>query len=142
MKKVSVSLIIENSKGQILLLLRDDKQGIPFPNQWYILGGTAEEGESPEVAIKREMQEEIELNLSELPPPKIYDWPDKVEYAFYIKKDLDLDNTPLHEGQRLQYFSREEIEGMELAFHDKEIARDFFMRKSENNELSSNWKLS
>jgi 8-oxo-dGTP diphosphatase len=134
MKKTAVCLIIENSKGEILLLLRDNKEGIPFPNQWYILGGSKEEEESPEEAIRREMKEEIELELPELPSPKVFDWPEKLEYVYHVKLDLDLSNLPLNEGQRLQYFSPEEINGMELAFHDNKIVMDHFSTKGEIRE--------
>jgi 8-oxo-dGTP diphosphatase len=144
MKKSTVTLIIENSKGEILLLLRDNKEDIPFPNQWYILGGSAEEGELPIDAIKREIKEEIEIELPELSLHKVYNWPEKIEYVYNIKMDLDLERTPLNEGQKLQYFSQVEIEGLDLGFHDKEIALDYFSTriKENNNEMRSSWKLS
>ena len=73
MKKKGVVIIIENEKGEILLQLRDDKPTIPYPNKWVLFGGRAEENESFEEAIKREMQEEIELDLKTFKLFRIYE---------------------------------------------------------------------
>jgi len=125
-RKRAVTIIIQNGKGEILLMLRDNKPDIPFPNQWCILGGGIEKDETPEDAIKREMMEEIELALVDPQLFKAYEWEDKDEHAYHVTLDLDLDVTPVHEGQKIQFFSQAEIEKMQLAFHDSEIARDFF----------------
>ena len=129
MKKLVVSLIIENTEGKLLLLLRDNKPTIPFPNHWHTPGGKAEAGETPEQAIAREMKEEIELELKEFSLFKKYEWPEKTEYVYYIKAGLDPSTTPIHEGQKLQYFAASEIEKMNLAFHNNEILHDFFASK-------------
>lgn len=129
-KKVGVSLIAENSKGEILLMLRDNNPNIPYPNYWYTPGGTAEEGETPEEAIRREMQEEMELSLPDLSLYKVFDWPDDsyvyTDHVFYIQADLDPVHTPLHEGQMIKFFTRTEVEALDLAFRDNVIMRDFF----------------
>ena len=54
-----VAIIIENTQGEILLILRDDDPGISFPNYWTLVGGKVEEDETPELAAHREMLEEI-----------------------------------------------------------------------------------
>ncbi len=131
-RKKVVCLIIENTKGEILLLLRDDKPEIPYPNKWDIPGGIVEPYETfPLEAIRREMKEEIELEFSDAPIFKIYKWKEKTEYVFYLKIDLDIAKTELHEGQKLQYFSKQEIDTMELAFYSKEILKDYFKWRDE-----------
>ena len=124
-KGTSVCIIIENSESEILLMLRDNESAIQFPNQWVTLGGRAEAGETPEKAIRREMKEEIGLYLSDFKLFKIYDWPEKIEYVYHVRLDLDLSKTQLHEGQKIQYFKKEEIPKMRLAFHDNDILNDF-----------------
>jgi len=124
--KKTVTVLIENAKGEFLMLLRDDKPTIPYPNQWYIPGGIMEEGETPEEAIKREMLEELELDLSPLKFLKTYYWPEKVEHVFHIHLDLNPALVKLHEGQKIQFFSKEELLKMKLAFHDSEIISEFF----------------
>jgi mutator protein MutT len=57
-------LIITNDKGEILLMKRDNKNTIPFPDTWDIFGGHVEEGETPEEGMKREIREELEWNVT------------------------------------------------------------------------------
>lgn len=46
-------------KGRILLILRDNKQDIPFPNTWEYVGGAKKSDESFEEAGLREVKEEL-----------------------------------------------------------------------------------
>ena len=64
MKKIA-AIILENDKGDILLYLRDNKPGIPFPNYWDLIGGHVEEGETPDQALVREVKEELNIDLKE-----------------------------------------------------------------------------
>jgi 8-oxo-dGTP diphosphatase len=125
-KKRSVCILFENKKGEILFLLRDDKPTIPFPNRWDVLGGVVEDGESPEEAIVREMDEELELKMKDFEIFKVFEWPEKTETVFYKKLDLDLNKVNLHEGQKVEYFSKEKLLATDLAFHDNEIIKEFF----------------
>ena len=52
-------------KDQILTLLRDDREDIPWPNQWDLPGGGRENNEDPIETAKRELQEEFGLILPE-----------------------------------------------------------------------------
>lgn len=61
MKKIA-AIILENDKREILLSLRDNKPGIPFPNYWDLIGGHVEEGETPEEALVREVKTEFISN--------------------------------------------------------------------------------
>ena len=121
-----VGVILLNSKNQVLLILRDDFPTIPFPNHWDLPGGHVEPGETPEECLQREMQEEMELVLS---GPKLfhsYSWPDFNEYIYWQRLDLDLKILPLHEGQRAEYFSIENLPQLKLAFKSKEVIPEFF----------------
>jgi 8-oxo-dGTP diphosphatase len=120
------SIIFVNDQHKVLLFLRDDKPEIPYPGLWDILGGHVEEGETPEQCIKREMQEEIGLELNEFALFRVYDFNDRIEYTFWKKADLDIDRIPLNEGQCLKWFSREEAVRTPLAFGGDRILRDFF----------------
>lgn len=115
------SMIFYNSTGEVLLFLRDDKQEIPFPNCWDLLGGHAENGETPERCIQREILEEIEVELGVPSLFRAYTLEDRNEYTFWQRADWDIANLPLHEGQRMKWFSRAEI----LVMTDSEIAFGF-----------------
>ena len=125
-KPIGVGIILLNSKREVLLFLRDDKPTIPFPNIWDLPGGHPEEAESPEDGIRREMMEEMDLELGEIKFFRKYEWSDFDEYIFWKEIDLDIASINLHEGQRLAYFSPNEIDDTELAFHYNQMFKDFF----------------
>ena len=54
--------------GRWLLQLRDDIEGILYPGQWALFGGHLDSGETPEVALRRELEEEINWKGSDLTP--------------------------------------------------------------------------
>jgi ADP-ribose pyrophosphatase YjhB (NUDIX family) len=58
-----VAIIIENSKKEFLLLLRDDKLGLSFAKYWTLIGGRVEDGETPEIAAHRELLEKTGLKM-------------------------------------------------------------------------------
>lgn len=118
--------ILINSQKQVLLVLRDDKPSIPFPNTWALLGGYIEENESPEAAILRELREEINLELTEIQLFKYYAWAECDEYIFWHQIDLDIDKIKLNEGQKLAYFGQEELEHLSFASHYGEILNEFY----------------
>ncbi len=120
-------IILLNSCNQVLLFLRDNKASIPFPNMWDLLGGLLENGESPEDGVRREILEEIELELGSINFFKEYDFDNRSIYIFWKKIDLDLAKTKLNEGQRLAYFSEEDITKTSLAFNYNLILHDFFV---------------
>ena len=120
-------IIFINSNNEILLLLRDDVPNIPFPNQWDIPGGKIEEGETPDFAVKREMKEELGLDtLNDLKLFKIYNSENLTDFIFWKKLDLNIDKITLNEGQKIQYFSLDEIRKMKLAFNYNQVVEEFF----------------
>jgi 8-oxo-dGTP diphosphatase len=135
--KKGASILFLNHANQVLLLLRDDRQEIPFPNCWDALGGHVEEGETPRECITREMNEEIGKSLKDPRLFNVYDMEDRIEYTFWQREDFDIDEIHLNEGQRLKWFTEEEIKRMpneELAFGFKSILLDFFHQKPFHNE--------
>jgi 8-oxo-dGTP diphosphatase len=135
--KKGASILFLNQANQVLLLLRDDRQEIPFPNCWDALGGHVEEGETPRECITREMNEEIGKSLKDPRLFNVYDMEDRIEYTFWQREDFDIDEIHLNEGQRLKWFTEEEIKRMpneELAFGFKSILLDFFHQKPFHNE--------
>jgi 8-oxo-dGTP pyrophosphatase MutT (NUDIX family) len=56
---VHVALAILYHQDQFLLQLRDNIPGIKYPAHWGLFGGHLEPGETPDVAMKRELMEEI-----------------------------------------------------------------------------------
>ncbi|MBA3314890.1 MAG: NUDIX domain-containing protein [Planctomycetaceae bacterium] len=130
-RKSGTSIIFFNERGEILLFLRDDKDSIPYPDCWDLLGGRVKPQESPRDCIEREMKEEIEYFLEK---PELYkesDFDDRKEFTYWKevnKAAFDAYNRPLHEGQRLQWFSKDEIERLppeSIAFGFRELLLEF-----------------
>jgi len=126
MKRKGCSIIFINDKEQVLLFLRDDIPEIPFPNMWDVPGGHLEPGETPEKCIVREMREEMDLNLEDFKFFSVREFDDRIEYTFWKKQNLDISLITLYEGQRLDWFSKEEVEKTELALGFNQILESFF----------------
>jgi 8-oxo-dGTP diphosphatase len=129
MKKIA-AIILENAKGEFLLALRDNKPGIPFPNHWDLIGGHVEEGETPEEALVREYKEELDLDLKEYTFYKKVeclkgDAYDNIKYIYSGKINIPIEEITLLEGERPQYFSREEIPDVKFANIIKSIVLDY-----------------
>lgn len=129
MKKIA-AIIFENDKGEFLLYKRDHKPGIPFPGYWDLIGGHVEEGETPEEALVREVKEEIDIDLKEYIFYKIYecltgDAYENIKYIYTGKINIPIEEITLLEGERPQYFSREEIPNVNFANILKTIVMDY-----------------
>jgi 8-oxo-dGTP diphosphatase len=120
-------IIFLNSNNEVLLLLRDDKIDIPFPGMWDIPGGKIEENESPEDAVRREMNEELGIkDLGEIKLFKIFTSENLTDYVFWKRLDLNPEEIDLNEGQKIEYFGQDRIKETKLAFNYNEVLEEFF----------------
>lgn len=105
--------IVTNRRGELLLHLRDDLPNIAWPAHWSLLGGGADEGESPTETVVRELDEEAGLaprNLTEL--FELRDEHGSGQLISFFAADWDGDETtlPLAEGVKLQFFPPEHLD--------------------------------
>ena len=97
------SAMLVNPDGEILVNLRDDDPRIIFPNQWSLIGGHVEAGESPEEGLVREVEEEIGYRLDGYHPlATFFDGAD-VRHLYLVPIDLPIDDLALGEGQAIRY---------------------------------------
>ena len=117
--KVGAKSFIKNKKlDKYLFVLRDDKPNIPNPNCWALIGGGIEKGEEPIEALKREVKEEIGIELSDIKKIGVLDVPLTVKgetkivlgHVFLAYIDADIKDIKLKEGQRVEYFTLDEIQ--------------------------------
>ncbi len=129
MGSTGTGILFVNRSNQVLLFLRDNIPTIPFPNRWDILGGHLEPGETPEQGAIREIKEEIGLDILHPQFFQIFRHDNLTHYVFWEQADFEISAITLTEGQRLRWFSEQEINEMpdaELAFGFKEVVLNFF----------------
>ena len=66
-RRVIVVGLIHNARGEWLLCKMPADRGV-FPGQWGLPGGGLEAGEEAETALRRELREEVGLEVSEIEP--------------------------------------------------------------------------
>jgi 8-oxo-dGTP diphosphatase len=142
MKRKGASIIFVNDKKQILLFLRDNIPDIAYPNMWDVPGGHVEKVENPEKCIVREMREEMNLTLDEFELFSKIEFEDRIEYTFWARADFDIEKIELTEGQKLKWFTKDEVKQTQLAYGFNEIVERFydqapFLRSKSIVELNS-----
>ena len=125
MKHSGASIIFVNDHKQVLLLLRDDKPGLPYRNMWDVPGGHIEPDETPGQCIIREMKEEIGIDLQDFHLFCHKEFDDRTEYTFWKKANLNISKINLMEGQQMKWFSRKEAAETELAYGFNQIVEKF-----------------
>lgn len=120
-------LLIEDHEGKILLQLRDDQPTIPYPNCWGTFGGQVELNETPDEAIRREIKEELEYEVSH---PEYFGTFPFDGYDIYMFRTVDpsvtLDNIKVREGQRGAFFTLDEVRDIPCAFNCLDIVVAYF----------------
>jgi len=97
--------LIITPNGKIVLQQRDTNPNIVNPGKITMFGGTIKTSDSPETGLKRELFEELELNIDNFEVKKLntflktkeLDGTDYIIHVFLVK-NVDLDKLKLHEG--------------------------------------------
>ena len=99
---VTAGALIFNDEGQVLLLKHRFRAG----SGWGIPGGFLEEGEHPEQALRREMREEVGLELAqvEIFTSRTFRKPRQVEILFRARANADVSSQTM-EVERAEWFS-------------------------------------
>jgi 8-oxo-dGTP diphosphatase len=129
MKQVAHALLFDRD-GRLLIYLRDNKPGIPFPNHWDFFGGHLEAGETPEDALVREVEEELVLTLKEWKYFRTYvctegDAYPNIKYVYWSRIDQAAEELTLREGQMLKGIAPEERSDVKFANILGRILEDF-----------------
>lgn len=110
---IAVAVIfIKNSKGLYLM----QKSSVEKGGKYSSTGGHVDSGETPIETIKREVLEEIGVDISKDNIKELgyllYDKP--IRYMFYLEKDIDINNVKIQtsEAEFLKYMTVEEIKNL------------------------------
>jgi 8-oxo-dGTP pyrophosphatase MutT (NUDIX family) len=133
---INVAVAILYRENKFLMQLRDNIPNIIAPGCWALFGGHIEPGETPEIAVQREVMEEIGYELTAFSPFGIYSDQKAVRYVFQAPLLVPLNQLVLSEGwdldlltaediQQGEYFSQKAGEVRPLATLPQKIMLDF-----------------
>lgn len=133
---VNVAVAILYRENKFLMQLRDNIPNIIAPGCWALFGGHIEAGETPEIAVQREVMEEIGYELTAFSQFGIYSDQKAVRYVFQAPLLVPLNQLVLSEGwdldlltaediQQGEYFSQKAGEVRPLAILPQKIMLDF-----------------
>lgn len=109
-------ILIKDKKA--LMMLRDNKPEISYPNHWSITGGSVEKGESPKQAAMRELREEtgyISKNPIKFSEAIYTDDKGRHIHAFRYYEIYDgLQQLNCYEGQKIAFLSTSEIKNKKV----------------------------
>lgn len=125
-----VSIILENTEGEILLMLRENKSTVIYPNHWTLMGGRVESAEAPERAAQRVLEEETGVKA------QVYLWKhyDREHPLFTIDQfiftaQVEDSGQLLVLGRDTQFFKPCEIAYLNIGYGFKELLREYLLVK-------------
>ena len=107
-----VGALLVDTNGKLIAQQRDDKPGITNPGMVSLFGGTSHEGESPIETLRRELQEELELEVNSnnlLLQTVKHENGTNVACSIYIVTGVDAEKLKLHEGAGFATGTPEEL---------------------------------
>lgn len=125
--------ILVNVNREVLLQKKD--LGYPwFPGGWCLFGGKIEKGERPELALHRELEEELGYparGIRFFMEQKYHDSCAKeerqgVQYAFVVSFEGRIDDLRIREGAGFAFFALPELSSIPLVEHDRKIVEAYY----------------
>lgn len=113
----TAAAVLVTPDGRYLMQLRDHNPEISFPGFFCLFGGELEPGEEPETGLRRELGEELELEVDEINYfsqfvfDAVYaDGTLRQRYYFEIPIEPDvIDTLVLHEGAGMKLMTADDI---------------------------------
>ena len=107
-----VGALLVDTNGKLIAQQRDDKPGITNPGMVSLFGGTSHESESPIETLRRELREELELEVNSnnlLLQTVKHENGTNVACSIYIVTGVDAEKLKLHEGAGFATGTPEEL---------------------------------
>ncbi len=131
-KIISVLIPYKITDGQILVYLQKRaKDRKRLPNFFGFFGGGAEDNETPEQVLVREIKEELDFTVSDYKLLENYHFDNgSIMNVFTLPVSEDWENKiKVLEGDYGKFFNEQEIANEPLLIaHDKEILSNFFAK--------------
>lgn len=117
------SLILINSQGDIILQLRDDKEGVFFRGNWGLIGGAAKDDETPCECIIRECWEEIRWRPNYL--RKLFEINEHCNETVFVSFIESEKILRCLEGQAIKSFSFQVLDSVNISPYHKRIINQY-----------------
>jgi 8-oxo-dGTP diphosphatase len=118
---ISVAVAIIYQDGKYLMQLRDELPTIVYPGVWGFFGGHIEPGEAPDIALKRELVEEINYAAPVLTKFHSSQGGNYVRHLYSCPLTVPVTELELKEGWDLKLLTPAEIE-QGFAYSTKAVA--------------------
>jgi len=122
MQKTKVCLIIKNKEGELLLQLRDED---PEIGKWVLFGGGVNGGETPQVALAREIKEELGYKIKRAEFFKEYVDNGIRQMIYILCAPVEIEKLQLAEGAAMKFFAHDDLDNLAIGFNFKEIIDDY-----------------
>jgi len=135
MKYIEVACAIIERGGKVLCTQRSETMSLPL--KWEFPGGKINEGESPEECLKRELAEELGIEVSIGAPLSVstYRYPtfSVTLYPFICK--IISGEIVLHEHAAMSWLSPEELQNLDWAEADGPVIKEYQRQLVKNSIL-------
>lgn len=125
-QRAVASAILIDDRGCLLLQQRDQRPELPYPGWWTLFGGAVEAGETPDAAIRRELYEELRLQVAahywfsyRCPARSVDGLIETVNHVFVAQVAAEIVTQPLHEGQAMAFFTPQAALELRLAYRQE-----------------------
>jgi 8-oxo-dGTP diphosphatase len=105
-----VAIVILHQEQKYLMQLRDNIPNLAAAGCWGLFGGHLEADETPEIALVREVKEEIGYELPSFAKFGIYSDERVIRHVFQAPLLVGLEQLVLNEGWDMGLLTREDIE--------------------------------
>lgn len=115
--------------GDRYLMQHRDENAPLNPNCWSLVGGRADEGETAEECVIREVKEEINFDLTKFEKIRTLVDGGLTKTWFLGEIDKEIDELECNEGDEIRYCTKEEIFKLNLSPSTKEMLGHYFKEK-------------
>ena len=113
----AVAALLMPAAGRYVMQLRDDRPEIIYPGHWACFGGAVRPGEAPLDTLRRELREELELEIDDAREFACFDFDLTPagrgkffrRYFEVTTSQARIDRCVLHEGAELRVFDSDEL---------------------------------
>jgi 8-oxo-dGTP diphosphatase len=113
--EVAIAILYDpERRDRLFMQLRDNIPTILYPGHWALFGGHIEAGETPEVALVREIQEEIGYHVPEYIKFGVFTDETAIRHVYAVPLRVTQADLTLNEGWDMGWATQAELEAGEL----------------------------